>query len=114
MTDLNAVDDRRTTRVYPDPDPKKSGRIGYFCHVCQREEIGPRYALPRCGYDLAALTKGAQPRLIWVCSVECLAAHVLTLNASEGCIDNDEGTKHESVVPIAGEGAGEQPERDRS
>ncbi len=109
---MSEVNDARRTQVYPDPDPKKSGKIGYFCHVCQREEICPRYGLPACGYDLCAMTKGEQPRVIWVCSVECLAVHVLTLNASAGCIDNDEGTKHEPVDPTTGQGAGEQPGRD--
>lgn len=70
------VEDARTTRVYPDPDPRNSGRIGYFCRVCQREEICPRYGLPARGFDLTALTKGASPRVIWVCSVACLARWV--------------------------------------
>lgn len=75
---MSVQDDRRTV-VYPDPDPKKSGQLGYFCYVCGHEEICPRYGLPARGFDLAALTPGAQPRVIWVCSWSCLLAHVTTL-----------------------------------
>lgn len=76
---MTTVQDARRTRVYPDPDPRRSGRIGYFCHQCGREEICPRYGLPACGFNLSALTPGAVPRVIWVCSPVCLRAYADTL-----------------------------------
>lgn len=76
MTDL---DDARRTRLYPDPDPRRSGRIGYLCQTCGAEQICPRWGLPLRGYHLSALTPGSQPRTVWVCSWSCLLAHVTTL-----------------------------------
>lgn len=79
MNSSGEVIDGRRTKLYPDPDPRKSGRIGYFCHVCSAEVICPRYGLPDSGFSVSAMTPGTQPRVIWVCSPACLLAHAATL-----------------------------------
>jgi len=67
------------TRVYPDPDLRKSGRLGYLCAVCGAEEICPRFGLPASGFQLTALSRVDTDRLVWLCSPVCLRAHADTL-----------------------------------
>lgn len=73
------VTDGRRFVLYPDPDPRRSGEIGYLCEVCGQEARCPRYGLPARGFSLTAMTPGASPRLVWVCSPVCLRAHADTL-----------------------------------
>lgn len=67
------------TRVHPDPDTTRPGRLGYLCAVCGTEEICPRFGLPASGFQLTALSRVDTDRLVWLCSPVCLRAYADTL-----------------------------------